>query len=91
MDTSPRLYDYVMAQLRAKRVPQRRVADETGVPFSTLAKIAQGQIKDPSVHTIQVLADYFRGQPVLRCACPKDHETSHDERGPREHELQEAA
>lgn len=28
---------------------------------------------------------------VLRCTCRRDSETSHDERGPREHELQEAA
>lgn len=59
MDT-PNIYDYVMAQLRSKRIPQKRVALESGVPFSTLAKIAQGHVTEPSVHTIQKLADYFR-------------------------------
>ncbi len=53
------LYDFVMARLRAKDVPQRRVARESGVPFSTVCKVAQGSVKDPSVHTIQRLADFF--------------------------------
>lgn len=59
MDTKPPIYDFVMSHLRSKRVPQRKVAAESGVPFSTLTKIAQGQIKEPSVHSIQKLADYF--------------------------------
>lgn len=59
MDTNTKLYDTVMAHLRSKRVPQRRVAADSGVPFSTLTKIAQGQIKAPSVHHVQALYDYF--------------------------------
>lgn len=59
MDTKTPIYDFVMAQLRAKRIPQRKIAADSGVPFSTLTKIAQGQIKEPSVHSIQKLADYF--------------------------------
>ena len=60
MDTQPPIYDYVMAQLRAKRIRQWQIAAESGVPYSTLIKIAQGKIKEPSVHSIQRLADYFR-------------------------------
>lgn len=60
MDTSTPMYSYVMQQLRAKRVPRRTVATESGVPFSTLIKIAQGQTKAPSVHHVQALYDYFR-------------------------------
>lgn len=60
MDTTHRLYDAVMAQLKAKRIPQQRVAEVSGVPYSTLTKIAQGQIKAPSVHHIQALFDYFQ-------------------------------
>ena len=60
MNTQLPIYDFVMANLRAHRVPQRRVAVESGVPFSTLTKIAQGQTKHPSVHSIQALADYFQ-------------------------------
>lgn len=59
MDTSNNIFDYVVARIREKTVPQKRVALESGVPFSTLAKIAQGVVTDPSVHTIQKLYDYF--------------------------------
>lgn len=62
MDTSTKLYDQVMVYLRAKRIPQRRVALGSGVPFSTLTKIAQGQIKAPSVHHIQAIHDFFEKQ-----------------------------
>lgn len=62
MTELPNLYDYVMACLRAREIPQRVVADESGVPFSTVTKIAQGAVKDPSVHTVQRLADYFAGR-----------------------------
>jgi transcriptional regulator with XRE-family HTH domain len=69
MDKTP-LYDYVMAQFRAKRVPQRQIAEGSGVPFSTICKIAQGTVKDPSVHTIQKLADYFATDPQPQtCHC----------------------
>lgn len=60
MNTQPPIYDFVMTNLRSRRVPQRQVAAESGVPFSTLTKIAQGQTKDPSVHSIQALAEYFQ-------------------------------
>jgi transcriptional regulator with XRE-family HTH domain len=59
----PNIYEFVMDNLRSKRIPQRRVAIESGVPFSTLCKIAQGHIKEPSVHSIQALAEYFARQP----------------------------
>ena len=60
--TSLPIYDYVCACLRAKAIPQRQVADESGVPFSTVANIAQGVVSDPSVHTVQRLHDYFVSQ-----------------------------
>ncbi|MFA6203766.1 MAG: hypothetical protein WC710_11340 [Gallionella sp.] len=62
MDTSIQLYTEVMAKLRDKRIPQRRIASGSGVPFSTLTKIAQGRIKAPSVHHIQAIYDYFKSQ-----------------------------
>lgn len=61
MNSAP-IYDVVMDCLRARRIPQRRVAAEAGVPFSTVTKIAQGVVADPSVHTVQRLYDYFRDQ-----------------------------
>lgn len=54
------MYQFVMQQLDSKCVPQSQVARDSGVPFSTVAKIAQRQIKAPSVHHIQALHDYFR-------------------------------
>ena len=62
MNTPLNLYEFVMENFRAKRIPQKQVARESGVPFSTLSKIAQGSIKDPSVHTVQRLADYFKSK-----------------------------
>lgn len=61
MSSPPNLYDFVMAHLRAKRIPQRTVSTGSGVPFSTVSKIAQGSVKEPGVHTVQRLADYFAG------------------------------
>lgn len=65
MNSQLNLYDYVLACLRAKVIPQRKVAGESGVPFSTVAKIAQGSVTDPSVHTVQKLYDYFRSRPEV--------------------------
>jgi transcriptional regulator with XRE-family HTH domain len=62
MDTPTKLYELVMEQLRSKRIPQKKVALESGVPYSTVCKIAQGAVTDPSVHTAQRLADYFHGK-----------------------------
>lgn len=64
MDIPPNLYAYVMACLRAREIPQRAVAAGSGVPFSTVAKIAQGNVTDPSVHTVQKLADYFAAKGI---------------------------
>ena len=58
------LYAYVMVCFRARAIPQRTVAAESGVPFSTVAKIAQGGVTNPSVHTVQKLADYFASKGV---------------------------
>lgn len=59
MQSEP-IFEAVMRELRSRRIPQRRIADEAGIPYSTLQKIAQGQIKEPSVHAVQKLYDYFR-------------------------------
>lgn len=51
-----------MGHLRAKTIPQKQVAAESGVPFSTVCKIAQGDVKHPSVHSVQKLFDYFQSR-----------------------------
>lgn len=60
MDYPINLYEYVMARLDEKSIPQRAVAAGSGVPFSTVSKIAQRSVKEPSVHTIQRIYDYFQ-------------------------------
>lgn len=66
MNTLPSLYDYVMACLRSRAIPQREVARGSGVPFSTVTKIAQGSVTEPSVHTVQKLYDYFMRRGVAQ-------------------------
>lgn len=62
MNSTINIYDFVMVRLRERRIPQRRIALESGVPFSTVCKIAQGSVKEPSVHTVQRLYEYFISQ-----------------------------
>lgn len=74
MTAPTNLYDFVMACFRTRAIPQRTVAAESGVPFSTVAKIAQGSVTDPSVHTAQKLADYFASKGVEPAA--ESHEAA---------------
>lgn len=62
MNPDEKIYDYVMRCLDAKTVTQRDVAVGSGVPYSTLIKIAQRQVTDPAVSTIQKIADFFRAR-----------------------------
>ncbi len=68
MEQNLPLYDFVMANLRSKAIPQRTVAMESGVPFSTVCKIAQRSVTDPSVHTVQKLYDYFAAKQPKEAA-----------------------
>lgn len=36
-----------------------RISRETGLPYSTIVRIAQGKVKDPRIGTLQPLIDYF--------------------------------
>jgi transcriptional regulator with XRE-family HTH domain len=80
MDPHINFYDVVLGHLRRKKIPQKVVARDSGVPFSTVAKIAQVSITNPSVHTVQKLYDYFskvfpessqaiESQPALHVEC----------------------
>lgn len=53
-------YDYVMRRLRETRGRWPDAAAGSGVPISTVRKIAQGQIADPAVSKVQALSDYFQ-------------------------------
>ena len=53
------MFIYVLDELQACKGTWVEVADETGLDYSWLTKLAQGRIPDPSVNKIQRLADYF--------------------------------
>jgi transcriptional regulator with XRE-family HTH domain len=80
MNSNQTLYEQVMTDLRSKRIPQRQIALGSGVPFSTVCKIAQGSVKDPGVHTIQRLADFFSRHPAEKnsqaCVCAASRNAS---------------
>ena len=59
MDRQRRLCDFVLEKLRQKSIAQRQIAAASGVPYSTVCKIAQGRSANPRVNTVQKLADYF--------------------------------
>lgn len=82
MDKDQTLYAFVMRHLRAKRLTQRQVAAGSGVPFSTIAKIAQGLITNPRINTLQALADFFErfdNSPPCSPACPLAAVRHHDQ------------
>jgi predicted transcriptional regulator len=56
----PDLLQYVLDQLESRKGQWPAIAEETGVPYDTITKIAQGQIEDPKVSKVQRLANYFR-------------------------------
>jgi hypothetical protein len=58
MDTP--IFEYVLAQLDLTKGRWPTVAEESGVPYKTLVKIAQRETLDPGVNNVQKLADYFR-------------------------------
>lgn len=54
------IFDYVTEQLELHKGRLPTVADESGVPYRTIQKIASGETKDPGVSVVQTLHDYFR-------------------------------
>ncbi len=49
----------VRRELTRTRGRWAEVAKESGVPYHTLVKIAQGAVSDPRVSTVQRLVDHF--------------------------------
>jgi predicted transcriptional regulator len=49
----------VMHDLRAAKGEWPAVSRNSGVPYTTVAHIAQGRIADPRISTVQALYDYF--------------------------------
>lgn len=55
---------FVRRKLDESRGTWGEVAQVSGVPYHTLTKIAQGQVPDPRISTVQRLVDYFNGHSV---------------------------
>ena len=56
----PDLLDYVRQNLEKCKGTWPAISRKTGVPYDTITKIVQGQIKDPKVSKVQRLANHFR-------------------------------
>jgi predicted transcriptional regulator len=60
MPASETLLESVIRHLQSRKGQWRTVAEESGVPYKTLQKIADGTHKDPRFSQVQKLADYFQ-------------------------------
>ena len=54
------LYDFVMDCFAESEQTYQQIADGSGVPRRTVEKVARKETGDPSISTVQQLADYFR-------------------------------
>lgn len=59
------LWGYVEAQMEANLGRLTEVAKDLDMPYTTLLAIRNGQTKNPGVHTIQRMADYFKARENL--------------------------
>jgi transcriptional regulator with XRE-family HTH domain len=55
----PTLLPAVVEELGRRRGTWREICAETGINYSTLQKIAQGQVTNPGVNTVELLHDYL--------------------------------
>jgi hypothetical protein len=57
------LLGFVVASLRARVGEWQRVAEASGVPYSTVCKIGQGETVNPRIGSVQKLANHFAQSP----------------------------
>jgi len=60
--TMESIHQYVLEQLARIRPDWEPVSAGSGVPISTIKKIANGEIEYPRVDKVEKLASYFRKQ-----------------------------
>ncbi|WP_244097345.1 hypothetical protein [Burkholderia cenocepacia] len=60
--------EFVIEQLHKNKGKWRRIAQDAGVPYDTLAKIALSRVTDPRVSNVQALHDYF---VRAEASCPR--------------------
>tara|TARA_B100000029_G_scaffold495222_1_gene559979 strand:- start:427 stop:615 length:189 start_codon:yes stop_codon:yes gene_type:complete len=53
--------EWVIAELHKRRGEWREIAEASGVPYFTIAKISQGVTKNPRWQTIDALAKELKG------------------------------
>jgi hypothetical protein len=58
----PSLLDYVISKLEEARGNWPLIVRKTGVPMSTIDRIARGETANPGIRHIESLANYFREQ-----------------------------
>lgn len=59
------IYQAVLDLLAARKGQWRQISADSGVPYSTLCKVAQGHIESPSVHLVQKLYDHLSTAPGI--------------------------
>ncbi len=59
---SESIYEFVLAELNARRGEWREIASATGVSFGTVSKIGYRETLNPRVRNVEKLAEYFRAQ-----------------------------
>lgn len=70
MVRSEKLSAFVKRRLNESRGRWPDVARGSGVPISTVRKIAQGQIADPAVSKVEALAEYFERFDAFEASTP---------------------
>jgi len=61
MEQKPML-EIVVSALNEAKGGWKEIADASGVPYSTLCKIAQGATENPGIAHVQALYDHFRAE-----------------------------
>jgi predicted transcriptional regulator len=56
---------FVRRQLAASKGTWSDVSRQSGVPYHTLVKIAQGVVVNPRIQTLQGLADHFNSKSAV--------------------------
>lgn len=69
----PTFLSSVLARLSTVRFPDLpAVAAGSGVPESTVRKLRYGEVKNPRVHTVQALHDYFERSATAASDGPRN-------------------
>lgn len=68
------LLEFVVRNLRENVGRWPEISEESKVPYSTVAKIGQGETENPRVESVQKLADYFARKAAPAVPAPEPAE-----------------